>query len=323
MPPGPSRGAVTQRAVTAARTRRPSPRPRRAAPRTWQSILYWRINLFDPERLFTWLEPKIRFFWTRAFLVLSAASIVLAAAVVWFDRQEFAGSLVSALRWEMAVLTWLVLFGVTTAHEFAHGLTCKHYGGEVREVGFLMLLLMPCFYCNVSDAWMFREKSKRLWVTFAGAYFELFVWSLGVFAWRLAQPGTVPHDLAFVLLSASGLATLFNFNPLIKLDGYYLLSDWLEVPNLHERALEYTKGQLRRLLWGAPGPAEERRGRLLLGFGLVSWLYSLAFLALMLWALVGILGRDWGWLGRSAQRCWVAWWPGGCFKVLPAGRSAR
>ena len=273
-------------------------RPRAQARRvSWQSVLSWRVNLFDPDRFFTWLEPQIRFCWTRAFLIVSATSIVLAAATVWLHRQELVGSLIGALRWEMIVLTWLVLFGVTTLHEFAHGLTCKHYGGEVREVGFLMLLLMPCFYCNVSDAWMFRDKSKRLWVMFAGAYFELFAWSGGVFAWRLAQPGTVPHDLAFALLSASGLATLFNFNPLIKLDGYYLLSDALEVPNLHGRALEYTQGQIRRLLWGAPRPAGEPRGRLLLSFGLISWLYSAAFVALMLWALTGLVGQAWGWLG--------------------------
>jgi len=274
----------------------------RAGPRrfSWQSILYWRINLFDPDRLFDWLEPKIRFFWTPAFVALSACSILLAAAVLWFDRQGFAESLAGALRWETVVLAWLVLFAFTTLHEFAHGLTCKHYGGEVHEVGFLMLFLMPCFYCNVSDAWMFPEKSKRLWVTFAGAYFELFLWSLGVFVWRVTEPATLPHYLAFVVLSASGLATLFNFNPLIKLDGYYLLSDWLEVPNLHERAYLYAKGQLRRLLWGAPKPEAERRGRLLLGFGLASWLYSIVFLALGLWAMVAFLGRDWGWLGATA-----------------------
>ncbi len=268
--------------------------PRRV---TWQSILSWRINLFDPDRLFGWVEPKIRLFWTPAFLVASAGSILLAIAVVWSNPQELVGSFVQALRWETAVLAWLIVFGITTAHEFAHGLTCKHYGGEVHEVGFFMLLLMPCSYCNVSDAWMFREKSKRLWVMFAGAWFELFVWSLGVFAWRLTQAGTLPNYLAFVLLCSSGLATLFNYNPLIKLDGYYMLSDWLEVPNLHDRAHAYFKGQLRRLIWGAPKPDEERRSGVLLGFGLISWLYSVAFLGLMLWGLGGFLARRWGWPG--------------------------
>src|SRR5262249_33654645 len=149
---------------------------------------------------------------------------------------------------------------------------------------------------NVSDAWLFKEKSKRLWVTFAGSYFELFVWALAVFAWRLTLPGSLPHHLAFVALSVCGVQTLLNFNPLLKLDGYYLLSDWLEVPNLQQRAGDYLKGHVRRLLWGAARPEYEPRGRLLLGFGAVSWLYGLVFLALMLWGLFHSLGARWGWL---------------------------
>jgi multidrug efflux pump subunit AcrA (membrane-fusion protein) len=256
-------------------------------------------------------------------VALSAGSILLASAVIWHQRQALVDSFAGALRWETVVLAWLVLSAFTTLHEFAHGLTCKHHGGEVHEIGFLMLLMMPCFYCNVSDAWMFREKSKRLWVTFAGAWFELFLWSLGVFAWRVTQPGTLPHYLAFVVLSASGLATLFNFNPLIKLDGYYLLSDWLEAPNLHERGHTYAKAQLRRLLWGAPRPEKEPRGRLLLGFGLSSWLYSIAFLALMLGAMIAFLGRDWGGLGAVAVALlgFLMLW--GLFRGIAAGEVRK
>src|SRR5262249_31777326 len=171
-------------------------------------------------------------------------------------------SFVNSLRWETAILGWLTIMAVTTLHEFAHGLTCKRHGGEVHEVGFLMLLLMPCLYCNLSDAWLFPEKSKLLWVTVARAYFELLLWALPVFAWRLTMADTLVHRLAFLVLSACGIQTLFNFNPLIKLDGYYLLSDWLEVPNLQQRALTDFKGWLRRLLWGAAPPPEERRGGL-------------------------------------------------------------
>jgi hypothetical protein len=138
-------------------------------------LLYWRKTLFDPDRLFTWLEPRIRFFWTTGFLAFSAACILLAAVLAWTGRGQMAGSFLDALRWETALWAWLVLLFVTTCHEFAHGLTCKRYGGEVHEVGFLMIFFMPCFYCNVSDAWLFKEKSKRLWVTFARGYFELFL----------------------------------------------------------------------------------------------------------------------------------------------------
>src|SRR5262249_34278200 len=267
---------------------------------SWQGLLSWRINLFDPDRFFIWAQPKLGFFWTRGFVVFSTGCIVLAAVLVGLNREQLAVSFVNSLRWETAVLGWLTLMAVTTLHEFAHGLTCKRHGGEVHEVGFLMLLLMPCLYCNVSDAWLFPEKSKRLWVTFAGAYFELFLWALAVFAWRLTMADTLVHYLAFLVLSACGLQTLFNFNPLIKLDGSSLLSDWLEVPNLQQRALGHFKGWLRRLLWGAARPADEPRGRLLLTYGLVSFLYSAFFLTVMLGALVPFLWRSWGWLGLLA-----------------------
>jgi multidrug efflux pump subunit AcrA (membrane-fusion protein) len=208
-----------------------------------------------------------------------------------------AASFRSALRWETAPLAWLVLLLVTTGHEFAHGLTCKRHGGEVHEVGFLLIFFMPCFYCNVSDAWLFKEKSKRLWVTLAGGYFELFLWALAVFIWRVTLPDSLLNYLAFVVLSACGVQTLFNFNPFIKLDGYYLLSDWLEVPNLQRRSANYVKSRLRWLLWGATRPEPDFRGHCLLTYGLVSWLCSLAFLALSLVVLSQFLGARLGLLG--------------------------
>ncbi len=262
-----------------------------------QNLLYWRKSLFDPDRLFTWLAPKIQFFWTLGFLVFSAACILLAVGMVWANGREVTTTFVSILSWETALWTWLALLVVTMLHEFAHGLTCKHHGGEVREIGFLMMFFMPCFYCNVSDAWLFRERSKRLWVTFAGSYFELFLWSLAVFVWRLTIPSSFVNYLAFAVMSASGVRALFNFNPLMKLDGYYFLSDWLEIPNLRQRAMDHLTGNIRWALWGAAAPAHEPRGKVLLCFGLASWLYSVVFLGIMLVGLALFLGAQWGLAG--------------------------
>jgi multidrug efflux pump subunit AcrA (membrane-fusion protein) len=261
------------------------------------SILYWRKSVFDPDRLFNWMEPGLWFFWTRGFLIFSAGCIVLAALVLWINREQVACNFLESLRWETAVWAWLTLCVVTLLHEFAHGLTCKHYGGEVHEVGFLCMFFMPCFYCNVSDAWLFKEKSKRLWVAFAGGYFELFLWALAVFAWRLTVPGTFPNYLSFIVVTACGVQTLFNFNPLLKLDGYYLLSDWKGIANLQQRSDDYMKGILRRLLWGAARPERESGGRFLLAFGVTSLLFSFSFLAASLEMIGQFAWTSLGWAG--------------------------
>jgi multidrug efflux pump subunit AcrA (membrane-fusion protein) len=275
-----------------------------------QHILFWRKSLFDPDRLFGWLEPQIRFIWTRAFLYSSMTVIGLAMFVAWSNGAQLVTHFSQAFRIETLLLAWLALGIVTTFHEFAHGLTCKRYGGEVHEIGFLLMFFMPCFYCNVSDAWLIPEKSKRLWVTFAGGYCDLCVWALAILVWRISFQDSLLNYLAWVVLAIAGGRVFFNFNPLIKLDGYYLLSDLLEIPNLRQRSIDYAMGWLRRILWGADRPERELRGKFLALFGIGCWSFSMFFICLMLWFL-GLRLRPYLGLAGFAFALFLG------FKVIP------
>jgi multidrug resistance efflux pump len=274
------------------------------------SVLYWRKALIDPDRLLTWLAPRLAFCWTAPAFAASLLCIIAATGILWASRAEAANGFGSVLRWETAVVVWLTVLTVTTLHEFAHGLTCKHFGGEVHEMGLIFIFFMPCLYCNVSDAWLMPERSRRLWITFAGGYFELFLWSLSVLIWRVTLPGTHVNFLAFVVLSTCGVQTLFNFNPLMKLDGYYLLSDWWGIPNLQQRSAAYLTAHLRCWLWGAPRPESENDARHLLFYGLVSILYQVAFLTIFLVGITQLQTQRVGGAGLAAG-------------ALLAGLSAR
>lgn len=300
-----------------------APHPRR------QSLLFYRISIYDPDTLFNRVEPLIRWIWTRGFLALSAAAIAVAFLVVVTNRHDLASSFPQAMRWESLALAWLILVLATTCHEFAHGLTCKHYGGEVHEVGVLFMFFTPCFFCNISDAWLLRDKSKRLWITLAGGYCDLCLWALAVFVWRVTMQNTLLNYLAWVVLSVCGARIFFNFNPLMKLDGYYLLSDWLEIPNLRRRGWDRWRAVLRWALWGAPRPKPEARSGALALYGAVSWSFSLIFMVIMLVEFVRYLGARGGVFGigftlflgwLTMKRLFRGFYAGELFKMVATRR---
>jgi multidrug resistance efflux pump len=248
------------------------------------SLLYLRMPLFDPDDLLGRLWQRLRFFFTSQFLVLSGAAILLATYVTIAHWGELTQNLSRLYSLSAIPLILAVAFVVGTAHEFAHGLTCKHFGGQVREMGFLLIYFQPALYTNVSDAWLFPEKAKRLWVGMAGPYFEAFLWALATLTWRLTDVETGVNYLALTVMALSGIKTLFNFNPFIKLDGYYLLSDYLDMPNLRKRSFAYVGGAFKRLLGlgmeAAIGAGISRRERrVYLAYGLVAAVFSLTLLA--------------------------------------------
>jgi multidrug resistance efflux pump len=242
-----------------------------------------------------------RLVFTPFFAWFSVAVLLLAGTILIANWHEIHASLAHLYRPETVLLAWLMLLVIVMGHELSHGLTCKRFGGEVHEIGLLLIYLQPAMYCNVSDAWLFPEKRKRLLVTLAGAWFEVLCWGLATLFWRVTEQGSLPNYLAMVMAATLGIKILFNFNPLIKLDGYYLLSDYLEIPNLRRRAYQHignTLGCLARLgkspVLPAP-PLRERRIYWL--YGLLAATYStwlIGFILLSLGAFLTTRYQGWG-----------------------------
>lgn len=262
-----------------------------------KNLLFYRIPLFNPHKLFCWIEPKIRWVWTRAFFVVSLLAVLFAMSIACTNGADFASSFTSAMRWETVAIVWAVIFFATVLHEFAHGLTCRHHGGEVHDIGVLFMFFIPCLYCNVSDAWLIPERRKRLWITAAGGYCDLLIWAMSVFIWRITVPDCLINHLAFVVQAVCGGRGLLNFNPLLRLDGYYIVADWLTIPNLRKRAHEYWMEHLRWLLWGAPRPKVKARSRTLLTYGILSWCFALFFLDLIFVRLLEFVSNEFGIVG--------------------------
>lgn len=269
---------------TSGPTRVPARSSRFAGP-----LLYRRFRVINPDRLLARLVAPAGFLYTAPFLAIAAVSLAAAWAVTFSHWAEISAEFFRVLHPAQLPLFLLIAFGLGFAHECAHGLTCKRFGGQVPELGVMFIYFQPAFYCNVSDAWLFPEKSRRLWVGLAGPLFELFLWSVATLAWRVTERGASIHDLAYMVMTASGIKTLLNFNPLLKLDGYYLLSDLLDVPNLRRRAFAYLGSWLTRLGGRARtiDTLTARERGIFLAYGLVALVFSF-----------GVLGVAFAKLGR-------------------------
>ena len=227
-------------------------------------LLYLRVKAFDPDRFFDALVPRIGFFFTRHFVLLAVLVTLVAVALVASNWDDYTAQVGEILVPRSILTFFLVVLLVTGLHELAHGLMCKHFGGHVHEMGFMLIYFLPAFYSNVSDAWLFTEKRRRLWVSFAGVFFQIFIWALAVIVWRMIDMETWLSEACCIAIATSGLTAIFNFNPLIKLDGYYLLSDTLAIPNLRREAFQYLGGRVKGLFvspGGARGGGARRGGR--------------------------------------------------------------
>lgn len=203
------------------------------------NILAIRYRGFDPERILNWLIKWTWWIFTKpmVYLVLVLASIALMSVVVnWGAFQAKLPGFDAFFDPKQWYLFVLVLAVTKMFHEFGHGLSCKRLGGECHEIGFMLLVLTPCLYCNVSDSWRLNNKWHRAAIGAAGMYVEIILATIATFVWWFVQPGLVQDICLRVMLVSSISTVLFNGNPLLRFDGYYILSDILEIPNMGQKS---------------------------------------------------------------------------------------
>ncbi|WP_274054606.1 HlyD family efflux transporter periplasmic adaptor subunit [Thalassomonas haliotis] len=263
-----------------------------------------RFSLFDPDRLLNkaigWFSPLLSktalLIWLL--LVLLAALLALANSV----RLSQAISL-ELLAVENLLLLWLLYPLIKACHEFAHAFVVKFWGGEVHDMGITLLIFMPVPYVDASSAWTFREKRKRILVGAAGIMSELFLAALGLFVYLAVEPGLISQAGLLTFMTGTISTLVFNANPLLRFDGYFILQDMLEIPNLASRSFRYYLYLLQRYLFGSPRAqspvtaAGERGWFLFYGFGAFFYrLFMLTVIVLFLlkdYLIIGVVLALW------------------------------
>lgn len=270
-------------------------RARKAWLGTLGNLLAIRFRGVDPDRLLTWLAGCGWLFSVPA--ALCAAALVLSALALLAAEFDVFRARLPGFQAFFAVRNWLLL-AVTLAvtkvlHEFGHGLACKRFGGECHEMGVMLLVGTPCLYCNVTDAWMIPSKWRRAAIGAAGMYVELILAAICTFVWWFSQPGLVNHLCLNVMFVSSVSTLLFNGNPLMRFDGYYILSDLLEIPNLRQKATAVIQRKLGSWILGlgeSRDPFLPVRGRWLFAlYAVASSIYGWLVSFSIFWFLYRVL----------------------------------
>ncbi|MEQ8791747.1 MAG: HlyD family efflux transporter periplasmic adaptor subunit [Pirellulaceae bacterium] len=260
------------------------------------SILAIRFRGIDPEPFLVWLYPKVGWFFSRgaAVCVLLLALAAMTLAAVQFETLQSRLPDFHAFFNAQNALWLMVALGLAKVlHELGHALACKRFGGECHELGVMLLVFTPCLYCNVTDSWMMPNKWHRAAIAAAGMYVEVALASVCTFLWWFSEPGLFNSMCLNVMFVSSVSTLLFNGNPLLRYDGYYILSDLLETPNLQQRSSSVVKSALSQWLLDVDPPVdrlmpENRRG-VLAAYAVASTIYRFVVIFGILWFVREVL----------------------------------
>lgn len=256
-------------------------RRRRGGLAQWllHNYLFFRIPLVKPDRWLGRWAPRLDFFYSRQFRFLTLAALAVGLIEVYRQWEQFTATLVDTISWSGLAAYGVTLVAIKTLHELGHAFTAKRLGCKVPAMGVAFLVLWPVAYTDTNEVWKLTQRRQRLAVVSAGVLTELIVAAWATLAWAVLPEG-VPKSLAFLLATTTWIATVaVNISPFMRFDGYFLLSDWLGMPNLHARSFALARWDLRERLFalGAEPPENfppQRRTGLIL-FAYATWIYRL------------------------------------------------
>ena len=247
---------------------------------TLMSLLYLRLPGWDPERTLKFLHPFFAWVFHPAAVSICLIFVVSAWLLLGANLEQFRGRLPefqSFFGWPNLIYLWVTMALAKIIHEFGHGLSCTHYGGECHEMGVMLLVFSPCLYCDVTDSWMLKDKWQRIIIGAAGMYVEVIISALAIYVWWFSKPGLV-HHLALNTFFVTTITTvIFNANPLMRFDGYYMMSDFLEIPNLRQKSDKLLREAFSWYCLGIesrPDPFMPETGRAwFVTYAIAAWLY--------------------------------------------------
>jgi len=224
----------------------------------WADLSDVTFPAFNPDRFLTWFYARTKFIYTPWFtaMTLLAFAFTLGLTIshwreIWRDTVAFYNF--SNKSWGDVFALYTLGMVVVAVHELAHAHTCKHYGGRVRSMGFALVYLTPAFYTDTTEGAVLGSRYQRLIIFMAGIWSELIMCSIATPIWWMTPPGTLLHDGAYFIMMMTGtMSLIINWNPLMKLDGYYMLCEIVGVVEIKENSTAFVSAWVKKHIWGLP-----------------------------------------------------------------------
>jgi putative peptide zinc metalloprotease protein len=253
----------------------------------WSDLSQIKFPAVDPDQFLGWLYRRIRFMYTTWFTVLTLVAFAFTAWIFVTHWSEIGRDTLQFYNfadktWVDVAAFWLIGAALLCIHETAHGLTCKHYGARVPAMGFLLIYLTPAFFTDTTEGEVRGNRHERVMIAVAGVWSELIICAVVTPIWWGTAPGSAIHNFAYTIILFTGIAVvLINWNPLMKLDGYYILCDLWGIGDLKEDSTLYASAWVKKNIWRLPVdvPYVPKRRRVSFAvYAVLSGLYSYSVL---------------------------------------------